>query len=118
MTHSQDTQCQLYHKNQKLADEFYERFWFHNPSGGKQQTGCFKAPKELDRVGLISIPQFTRKVAKSSPMPLPEPSPEIQSVTRQAGDILELELLLVDPEQQMRTWNEMMISDHPRGAGL
>lgn len=102
----------------KLADKLCEQFGFYNPRGGKQQTGCFKALKELAQAGLISLPQSTRKVAQRSPRRLAEPLPELQSVPSEAGDIHELELLLVETDQQKRTWNEMMINDHPRGAGL
>lgn len=102
----------------KLADKLCEDFGFYNHLGKKQITGCSKALRELELAGSISLPQSTRKKKKRSPIRLTEPLPEPQSVPTTAEEIYELELLLVKTEQQMRIWNEMMITDHPRGAGL
>jgi hypothetical protein len=33
------------------------------------------------------------------------------------GDVAGLELILVEQESQMRIWNELMIREHPQGAG-
>ena len=34
------------------------------------------------------------------------------------GVIHKLDLILVETEEHMWTWNELMIQEHPRGAGL
>jgi len=102
----------------KLADKLCEQFGFYNPLGKKQRTGCFKALKELEQAGLIALPQSSRKKTKRSPRRLAEPLPNPQTVPNEAGEIHSLKLLLVETVEQMRIWNEMMINDHPRGAGL
>jgi len=102
----------------KLADELCEQFGFYNPLGDKQRAGCLKALRELEQAGSITLPQSPRKMKKRSPRRLAEPLPEPQAVPREIGELRGLELLLVETEAQMRIWNEMMINDHPRGAGL
>ena len=102
----------------KLADELCEQFGFYNPLGEKQRAGCLKALRELEQAGSITLPQSPRKMKKRSPRRLAEPLPEPQAVPREIGELRGLELLLVETEAQMRIWNEMMINDHPRGAGL
>ncbi len=102
----------------KLADMLCEQFGFFNPLGKKQRAGCLKALRELEQAGLITILQSPRKKRKRNPRRLAEPLPEPQAVPCEVGEIRGLELLLVETEEQMRIWNEMMINDHPRGAGL
>lgn len=102
----------------QLAAQLCEELGFYNHVGKKQITGCFKALRELEQAGLISLPQTTRKKTKRSPRRLAKPLPEAQAVPKKAEEILELELLLVESVDQMRIWNEMMINEHPRGAGL
>ena len=102
----------------RLADELCEQFGFYNPLGKKQRAGCLKALRELEQAGSITLPQSPRKIKKRSPRRLAEPLPEPQAVPREVGELRGLELLLVETEAQMRIWNEMMINDHPRGAGL
>ncbi len=115
--------CKLLHnsanlKVTKLADMLCEQFGFYNPLGQKQHSGCLKALRELDASGLISIPQPSQKRRARSPRRLTEPLAEPQAVPSDTREISGLELLLVETEEQMRIWNEMMINDHPRGAGL
>jgi hypothetical protein len=43
--------------------------------------------------------------------------PEPQGVPDKVGKICELKLVSVDTEKYMRIWNELMIDEHPRGAG-
>jgi len=102
----------------KLADELCEQFGFYNPLGERQRAGCLKALRELEQAGSITLPQAPRKIKKRSPRRLAEPLPEPQAVPREIGELRGLELLLVETEVHMRIWNEMMINDHPRGAGL
>ncbi len=102
----------------KLADKLCEQFGFYNPLGGKQRAGCLKALRELEQAGSITLPQSRRKIKKRSPRRLAQPLPEPQAVPSEVGALRGLELLLVATEEQMRIWNELMINDHPRGAGL
>ncbi|MEA2115736.1 MAG: IS4 family transposase [Thermodesulfobacteriota bacterium] len=102
----------------KLADKLCEHFGFYNPLGEKQLTGCLVTLRELEQTGVIAIPQSPYKKKKRRPRRLSEPLPEPQAIPGEAGELLGLELLLVETEEQMRIWNEMMINDHPRGAGM
>ena len=102
----------------KLADTLCEQFGFYNPLGKKQRAGCLKALRELQQAGSITIAQSSPTKKKRSPRRLAEPLPELQAVPRKVSELRGLELLLVETEQQMRTWNELMITDHPRGAGM
>jgi len=102
----------------KLADKLCEQFGFYNPLGEKQRAGCLKALRELEQAGSITLPQSPRKIKKRSPRRLAQPLPEPQAVPSEVGALRGLELLLVATEEQMRIWNELMINDHPRGAGL
>ena len=102
----------------KLTDMLCEQFGFYNPLGEKQRSGCLKALRELEKAGSITLPQPPRKMKKRSPRRLEEPLPELQGVPSELGELHGLELLLVETEGQMRIWNELMINDHPRGAGL
>ena len=102
----------------RLADKLCEQFGFYNPLGEKQRAGCLKALRELERAGSIILAQSPRKTKKRSPRRLTEPLPEPQAVPSEVGELRGLELLLVETEEQMRIWNELMINDHPRGAGL
>lgn len=104
-------------KISQLADKLCEHFSFFDPLGKKQRTGCQVALRQLEQAGLIALGQSSHK-RKRSPRRLAEPLPEPQAVPLEAGELLGLELLLVETEQQMRLWNEMMITDHPRGATI
>ena len=44
--------------------------------------------------------------------------PEAQGVPDDVEEIRGLRLIIVDTEEHMRIWNELMIQDHHRGAGL
>ncbi|MEA3357482.1 MAG: DUF4338 domain-containing protein, partial [Patescibacteria group bacterium] len=43
--------------------------------------------------------------------------PEPQGVPDEAGKICQLRLIPVETEEHVRIWNELMIQDHPQGAG-
>jgi hypothetical protein len=48
---------------------------------------------------------------------LTEPVAEPEAVPAEVGVVGGLELILVEQENQMRIWNELMIGEHPQGAG-
>jgi len=101
----------------KLADKVCKHFGFFNPQGYTQQAGCVKALRELELSNLINLPQKPVRAKKRSPKRLGEAVEEPHEVPDEAGKINGLDLLLVNTDQ-IRTWNEIMIQDHPRGAGL
>ena len=51
------------------------------------------------------------------PRRLAEAVADPTGVPAQAGEVRGLALTLVDSEEHMRVWNEMMIREHPRGHG-
>ena len=51
------------------------------------------------------------------PERLLEPVAAPRDVPSEAGDVRGLRLIVVEGAEQMRTWNEMMIREHPRGVG-
>ena len=102
----------------ELADEICEQFGFINPRGAKQRAGCLKALRELNFAGKIILPPPSRKPGTRKPRRLSEPVAPPQNVPAQVGEICELTLFRVETEEHMRIWNELMIQDHPRGAGL
>lgn len=101
----------------RFAEEICEHFNFFDPMGNKQIAGCLKALRELEKQGWFILPASqTRKVgdpvglkrlneAVATPDPLPP----------DAGNIEQLKLVYVHTELQLRTWNELMIQDHPQG---
>jgi len=102
----------------KMADLICDQFKFINPRGERQRSGCLKALRKLEQDGLfvLPVPNKTGSV-KKSPRRLDEPVPEPQGVPNEVGKICELKLVSVETEEYMRIWNELMIQDHPRGAG-
>jgi hypothetical protein len=102
----------------KLADKVCEDFNFINPLGGKQRAGCLKALRELEDAGKVTLPQSSRKPGSRSPQRLSEPVPSPQDVPPKVGNVRGLALILVQTDELMQLWNELMIRDHPRGASL
>jgi hypothetical protein len=105
-------------KRTTLADKLCEDFSFFDPRGDKQRAGCLKALRDMEKVGLFVLPQSSHIPGKRSPRRLESPVPEAQRVPGEAGEIRGLRLIIVNTEAHMRIWNELMIQDHPRGAGL
>lgn len=101
----------------QLADELCVHFNFFAPNGDKQSASCLKALRELEQQGKFLLPtSHTRKLGQANgqrrldePVPAPTPLPD------EAGKIEQLKLIQVKTELQIRTWNELMIRDHPQG---
>ena len=100
-----------------LAGELCELFGFMDPSGRKQIATCLKALRDLESAGHFTLPPPSFKQGKPSPRRLPEAVPEPREVPSGAGEVRGLELVLVEDVPQMRIWNELMIREHPQGAG-
>lgn len=102
----------------KLSDLICDHFNFYNPRGERQRSGCIKALRKLEQDGFFVLPIPCKTVTgKINPRRLAEPVPEPQKVPDEVGKICDLKLVLVEAEEYMRIWNELMIQDHPRGAG-
>jgi hypothetical protein len=103
----------------ELADFVCEQFGFQNPAGQNQLGGCLKALRELEAKGRFKLPPPRIQNQKGGPTPrrLSEPVAEPEGVPDEVSAVGGLELILVEQEEQMRIWNELMIREHPQGTG-
>ena len=103
----------------QVADRVCERFGFYDRRQQRQRNSCLIALRELEKASLIVLPASRIATRKpSSPIRLGQPVPLPRDVPTEAGEVRQLELILVETEAQMRLWNEMMIREHPRGASM
>lgn len=100
-----------------LAEVVCEEFGFQDPSGQNQLGGCLKALRELEAAGRFQLPEPQSHKSAPAPRRLSGPVEEPKGVPAEVGDVVGLELILVAQENQMRIWNELMIGEHPQGAG-
>ena len=100
-----------------LATLVCEHFRFYDVRGQEQQSGCLKALRELEAAGHFTLPAARTNPGRSSPRRLSKPVPPPVEVPLQAGEVRGLGLVLVTTSEQMRIWNELMINEHPQGAG-
>src|SRR6059036_703934 len=101
----------------ELAEFVCEQFGFQDPRGQNQLSGCLKGLRELEAKGWFQLPPPETQKGRPSPRRLSEPVPAAQGVAEEVGEVDGLELILVEKESQMRIWNELMIREHPQGAG-
>jgi len=101
----------------EVAEVVCEQFDFYDPRGHAQHGGCLKALRELEAAGFFMLPGFDRKTSHRSPRRLAEPVASPDEVPAEVGNVRGLRLLLVSTEERMRVWNEVMIREHPQGAG-
>lgn len=100
-----------------LADQLCEHYGFFDARGTPQRATCLKALRELEQSGHIVLPAPLMRHGRGSPRRLLEPVTPPRAVPAQAGNVRGLQIIVVESVEQMRTWNEMMIREHPRGAG-
>src|SRR5580704_100433 len=101
----------------ELADFVYEQCGFQDTRGQAQRDGCLKALRELESAGHFALPAAQAKTGPNTPKRLTEAVADPLGVPAQAGEVSGLALILVNTEEHMRHWNEMMIREHPRGHG-
>ena len=101
----------------ELAEVVCEEFGFQDPGGQNQLGGCLKGLRELEAKGWFQLPEPQSRKAGSSPRRLSGSVAQPVGVPVEVVDIGGLELILVEQESQMRIWNELMIGEHPQGAG-
>ena len=104
----------------QLSEKVCEHFDFVDTRGYRQKSSCLVALGELEAVGHFILPEPTKMTGgkKFSLHRLSEPVPEPVDVPAKAGDVKGLNLVIVDTDEQKRTWNELMICEHPRGSSL
>jgi hypothetical protein len=100
-----------------LADQICDAFGFRDPLGKLQSSGCHQALRELEVGGCISLPSPRRRsgphAQHAGQMVLP-PTP---SIAEQVEEVRGLIVDLVTSPEDLALWNELMASEHPRGAG-
>lgn len=111
--------AQKEHKSRSaVAESVCQHFGFFDARQRTQTGGCVKALRELERAGHIELPAVltrggTGKTARRLDRPVETPI----DVPARAGDVRALMLIKVDSVELMRVWNELMICEHPQGAG-
>ncbi len=100
-----------------ISVQVCERFELFNARGKPQRAGCMKALRELERAGHIVLPTARRCPVTISPKRLKEPVEPPRDVPAQVGEVCALHLVKVQTDAHKRIWNELMLCEHPRGAG-
>ena len=102
----------------RLAEAVCEQFDLHDALGKKQVGGCMKALRKLEAAGHFVLPERKTTVCvPGSARRLSEPVALPLDVPTRVDDVSGLELILVTNPDHMRIWNELMICEHPQGAG-
>lgn len=106
------------HKNRaSVSRAVCHHFNFSDARGRPQIGGCVKALRELERIGHFVLPEQSKATVLKKPRRLDCAVPNPVEVPAQAGDVQGLCLIKVDSLELMRIWNELMICEHPQGAG-
>ena len=98
-----------------LSLSLCEHFKFFDVCGKAQQAGCVKALRVLEAEGHFTLPKASWIPGKRTQKRLEVPVVPPQNLPKAINDIEQLELILVDSEEHMRIWNELMINEHPEG---
>jgi hypothetical protein len=99
-----------------LAKQVCTHFTFHDARGTMQTSGCLKALRDLESSGHFDLPKTQHKASTKSPRRLTEPVPLPVDVPSEVKHISALELVRVQNAEQMRTWNELMLTEHYLGS--
>jgi len=107
-----------YSSRNSVAESVCEHFGFVDARKRPQTGGCIKALRELERAGHFVLPAAAgRGGMGGTPRRLGQPVELALDVPAQAGDVRGLRLVFVDNVELMRVWNELMLCEHPQGAG-
>jgi len=101
----------------ELAERICKHFEFYDVRGRMQRAGCLRALRQLDASGHFILPKGRISHHRCSPRHLSKPVPPTRDVPSRVEDVEGLELILVTDLEQMRTWNQMMMDEHPQKAG-
>ena len=101
----------------ELAEAVCQHFGFYDERGRGQRAGCLKALRELEAAGHFELPTAERKNGRGSPRRLSDAVAKPTDVPAEVGELRGLSLVVVETTEQMRIWNELMIREHPQGAG-
>jgi hypothetical protein len=103
----------------QLAAELCRRFRFRDARGQLRVGSCLKALRDLERAGEFTLPPRLIDINEGwSPRRLPAAVPEPQGVPESVAEVQGLRVVLVDPTDDagMRSWNELMLREHPWGT--
>jgi hypothetical protein len=103
----------------RLAAELCQRFRFRDARGQLRVASCLKALRELERADEFTLPARRIDINASwRPRRLAAAVPEAQGVPERVEAVRGLRVVLVDPadDAAMRTWNELMLREHPWGT--
>ena len=95
-----------------LAKQVCTNFEFHDARGEMQTSGCLKALRELESSGHFELPKAQHKTGTKTPRRLTEPVLLPVDVPSKVNSIAALELIRVQEPEQMRIWNELMLTEH------
>ncbi len=99
-----------------LAKQVCTNFKFHDARGEMQTSGCQKALRELESSGHFDLPKVQHQSGIKSPRRLTEPVRLPVDVPSEVTSIAALELVRVRETDQMRIWNELMLTEHYLGT--
>ena len=85
---------------------------FLDARGQPQLASCLRALRTLDAAGQIRLPAPRHSHRRCLGQPVPQPV----DVPARADQLRGLELVEVTEPAQRAVWNELMHSEHPRGA--
>lgn len=100
-----------------LAQRVCARYAFRDGRGRAQVSGCLRALRELEAAGHLTLPKACTTPGVGGVRRLDAPVPPAYEVPARAGDVQELRVVRVAGDAQMRIWNELMLREHPQGAG-
>ena len=106
------------HRNRtSLSKALCQHFNFSDARAGLQIGGCNKALRELERAGHFILPVSGMPKSVKNPRRLGLAVANPVNVPTLVGAVQGLALVEVNSVDLMRIWNELMICEHPQGAG-
>jgi len=100
-----------------LADRLCVEYGFVDPAGRPQRSSCLKALRTLAARGRCVLPPPQTATARPAPRRLEQPVPLPPDVPPRVDLVRDLALVPVETAEQRRLWNELLLGEHPRGAG-
>jgi hypothetical protein len=104
----------------RLSRRVCEWLDWRAPNGRLQEMSCRKALVELDRRGVVVLPECSRTYAFQRASPRgPAACPDLAPVQGSLGELGEVEVVAVASRysQPSRVWNALMERFHPLGRG-
>jgi hypothetical protein len=101
-----------------LATDLCEIFGFHDARGEPRVSSCLKALRDLEQADAFALPQRMLDINdRWRPKRLSAPVPEPAGVPESVAEVRGLRVILVDPADDagMRSWNELILREHPWG---